>query len=387
MSSEKKKYTRQDNPVLFLILLVFLVMVSGCGTNTSETTYPDASEVPEEDTGAADIAEGSDVSGTVVTCYNIECYIDGILYANGSYPQIRLSDDTKNKYPKLSGVIDELNEQWKSGGESNVAMFAPWAKDMIENSDPAGQVFYSNSTAVILRADDAIYTVMQRWDDYTGGAHPNHGTIISNYLPSSGKEVSLQSVLDDDTDLTKHIYDELLQAYPDYGIEELGEIVPDSIDGMYYGGGITTWYLDVEGLHIHYDPYDIAGYAIGDLDVVLTYDKYPNLVKERYRVNKKQELEGLVEYRDDDNVIKVNPVYDTESSEAVVIENPTWEKYTAEGVEAGGSLIQIDEISEDRYDWLDSGKWVMDNGYTKTGLPYTDGDYYYETYDPLEVSI
>ena len=84
------------------------------------------------------------------------------------------------------------------------------------------------------------------------------------------------------------------------------------------------------------------------------------------------------------DIINVDPVYDAESTVAISIDNPTWEAYAAEGAETAGSLIQIDEISEDRYDWLDSEKWVRDNGYTKTGLPYTDGDYYYEAYAPSE---
>nr|MCR5746200.1 RsiV family protein [Lachnospiraceae bacterium] len=319
----------------------------------------------------------------IFTDHELECDIDGITYSVGSYTDILLPNELKEKYPKLSKSIDELNGIWKDNATTLVGLYGPYGKD----EDPkGGSTFWYKTDAKLIRADDALFTVLGTMDDYSGGAHPYGGKWVRNYDPNTGYELILNSVLDDDTDFAKHLYDEMMKTYPKekFGGMDMDE-VRTLIEESYFDGLGFLYYIDDKGLNIHFDPEYLAPYASGDFDVLLTYEDYPDLIKEKYRTDGKGNYEP--EYKKADKV-KVEPDYgelgDNEEPATYTMQNPTWKYYTSDRAVPTGTLIRLDSVSEKKSDWLDTDKWINDGGYEGTSLPYYDGAYYYEAYNPKE---
>lgn len=348
---------------------------------------PEKESAPAEESSSGKEA-GISGKAAVITNYEAECEIDGTLYSSGRYSKIQLSDEWKDKYPELAGGIDGLNKDWEDTVKSNVALYAPWAMDR----DPKGEwTFWLNMEAKLLRADDRLVCISNTTDDYSGGAHPYYSTAIWNYDPVSGRDLKLKAVLDDDRDFTRHVLDELNEAYPKEGFEEDDFFdVPATLDAMYesqglYDGPEFTYFIDDKGLNIHFGIYQIAPYASGTFDILMSYEEYPDLVKDRYKPEGVVDADGIAEYKKASGTVMVDPDYDDSyAEEAFTMANPSWGYYASDRAVPAGSLIQLDKVSDKKYEWLDTDKWITDNGYEGMQLPYTDGEYYYEPYGPSE---
>ena len=398
---------------LTAIVLAAMLLFTGCGKDAvpEGTESSESSEVTEnnENTAAedkqglsdersvenkesADVVQGDTdnvFKGIVITHHKLECDIDGTNYSKGSYSDIELPQEAKEKYPKLSEQIDILNSAWVDDAASITGQQAPWAMEQDPNGEWTNWYYMEAS---LLRADDKMFSFANSTDDYSGGAHPYGTVTIWNYDPVTGRDIPLKSVLDNDRDFTEHVYEELMEAYPEEGFGENDTFnVPEMLEAMYYGEpdeeANFTYYIDDKGLNIHFGTYAIASYAAGTFDIVMTYEEYPDLVKDRYKPDSWTAPSDIATYKEDENVIKVEPQYDGDAYEgdtAFIMSNPSWEYYCSENAVAAGTLIQLEQISDTKYEWLDDEKWVRDNGYEGTSLPYTDGDYYYEAYNPAE---
>lgn len=356
----------------------------------SEEKQDTSEEKPAENKESDDVVQGDTdnvFKGIVITHHKLECDIDGTSYSNGSYSDIELPQEAKEKYPKLSEQIDILNSAWVDDAASITGQQAPWAMEQDPNGEWTNWYYMEAS---LLRADDKMFSFANSTDDYSGGAHPYGTVTIWNYDPVTGRDLPLKSVLDNDRDFTEHVYEELMEAYPEEGFGENDVYnVPETLEAMYYGEpdeeANFTYYIDDKGLNIHFGTYAIASYAAGTFDIVMTYEEYPDLVKDRYKPDNWTAPSDIVTYKEDDKVIKVEPQYDTYGEdEAFVVSNPSWGYYCSDNAAASGTLIQLDQISDTKYEWLDDEKWVSDNGYEGTKPPYSDGDYYYEPYNPAE---
>lgn len=117
-----------------------------------------------------------------------------------------------------------------------------------------------------------VYTI--RYGSYTGGAHGNYGTACHTYSIDSGYELTTDDLFDEAmrSRLRQRIREKLFERYTgreaaacdaatlDAGLESYG-FFPDQIDLT------ENFRLSPEGIAFHYNPYDIACYATGDVEV------------------------------------------------------------------------------------------------------------------------
>ena len=378
-------------------------VIAGCGKKNNESSGESAVEAPTQALSESSSAESSaaDVQSDEaakevfqVLLHNLACEKDGKVEAIGSYPEIILTESYGNQYPKLQTEVSSLNYDWSVNVKAYVNEYAGYEKMDFQQ----GVAFESDIGADIERADDRLFTLMVYFYDDAGGAHPSHSTGSINMDPATGKVVPLQDVLKDVDGAPQIFKDALYEAYPDTVDEfesmiyrEADQDVTDAFRQKLMEDGFT-WSLNSQGLRIYYSPYEVASYAAGEFETLLSYDKYPDLIQpafkpdsdfDRDKMSDSRSLEKEVFQWEETDLNLYES--DADSVDVITVPNKTWSAYTEDGRGPDdGEHIKITKISEKKTDWLDTYKWANENGFEQRNMPYYDDEYYYEGVNPVE---
>jgi hypothetical protein len=367
------------------------VMLAGCGKDSAkeenikeDIIEESVSEEPKEAVTeeSKETSEDSQKAAIVVAQHPVSCSIEGKERATGNYPEIILSDELKGKYPKLAEYVGYLNDDWASYVKEHVANYAVWAQDSLEFYDDP--VFVCEDSAWINRIDDRLVTIVTGYYEDSGGAHPNHGSSSINIDPVTGNLVEISSILADATQFPGIVRKELDKAYP--GIcEEVdsfyfpNEGEPSDVFQQKLEANSYSWTLDEKGLKVFFSPYEIASYAAGDLEILITPEDYPGLIQSAYSMSEPQDMDKLTTVSQCE-IETVEPMSDEPDYSSSIVLNPTWKRYIKDGLQAGQDHISLTKIKEDKTDWLDTEVWAVKNGFEVAQQSYADDNYYYEPY-------
>ena len=134
-----------------------------------------------------------------------------------------------------------------------------------------GKVIYQRASVVTVEI--ATYS-------YTGGAHPNYWTAYRNFDPRTGQRLSLQDVTTDMARIRALAEDEFRRSQNLGAREGLGQA------GYWFADNIFTlpdnFAFTDKGLLFTYNPYEIASYAQGPIELLLPYTRSRGLLKEEY---------------------------------------------------------------------------------------------------------
>ena len=165
----------------------------------------------------------------------------------------------KKEGPKKAATLDDVSK----------AMLAERHEEMIENQEKWSLNFISG---VRLNANGVLCTE-HVISDYTGGAHPNSMTMFHTFDTSTGAELTLAALFKAD----------FLKALPKLAIEKLSkaeglavneELGPDAginLGDVEYSEGTFTWFLSPEGFVVHFNPYEVAPYARGNVEFTVPW--------------------------------------------------------------------------------------------------------------------
>jgi hypothetical protein len=106
---------------------------------------------------------------------------------------------------------------------------------------------------------------------YTGGAHPNSNLFYYNFDRDSGRLLNLSELVTDTTTLLGIVEKEFRQQQklsPQTNLEEEGYFLHEGKFFLPANVGMTR-----EGLSFYYNPYEIAAYAVGPIEVVVPYER------------------------------------------------------------------------------------------------------------------
>lgn len=315
---------RRRRRAVSVCLATFLgaaLLFGGC-SSTSDTEGVKASETVEE-TGTGEAVEGSGETGAVSESQagveedagvsgkpgllhpEISSTVfsgtvtdeEGRIRAHYSYEPagVLLSEEETLHYPALAGTLEaRLNALLEQEGERVAEL-----QEALSESEAADEeeirYFMIRYTPAVQRADSRVFSIDQRYDAYLGGAHPDYRNIYTSYDTESGEPLKLSDVVSDGERFKESVigalrmeytYDELdfaaARAYLDwmYSGEELesyesGDVILEE-DG-------AVWMLGYEGITVCFNPYAIAPYAFGQARVTLSYEDYPELVRDQYR--------------------------------------------------------------------------------------------------------
>ena len=393
--------------------IVFTIVLSGCDRKTEDVSGSDTGTTVQEtdDQNTADntsssdewvtldgkgAEDGEDIMLTIVT-HPLTCKSpDGKELAIGTYPEMILSESERKSYPKLTDTLNGLNEKWSIETRNAVSQYGYYR----EEDDFSGDAPYSSeTTAEIIRFDEHLLSIKLSFYDFSGGVHPMHAVASVNLDPVTGKEITLQDVLADTKGAPEIIKKELYEKYPDIIDEfESFSYMGDDVNAGFVemlteklNQGSITWMLMPDGLGITFSPYEIASYAAGYIDIVLSYKDYPDLVQKSYISEEKQDIKGIVATREADSenldAEQIDYFEGEDEGEGLYVEipNPSWDEFYLTAYEKPDAKhIKLKKLADEKSDWLDTERWAYDNGFEVAHLPYSDGTYYYEATDPIE---
>ncbi len=360
--------------------------VGASGTNSTGEIKGEESGVTASDNSASDSLNDGPIA-TIIT-HKVSSMSDGKEWGNGVYPEIRLSDSYMSQFPKLADYVRKQNDDWGNIFPNTVAEYAAYAMNDTFYDDP---LYSSEINVSIVRADERLFTMMVNYYDWAGGAHPNHYTSSFNVDPVTGSEIRLDQILADSSQLSEAIRTKLEENYPgimeevdSFYFQDEGDDPDQFVDKL--NDNSYTFNVTDQGLYIVFSPYEIASYAAGYLEVLLTDDEYPGLIQKAYIMDEAQDMDKLVDTKEGD-AVEVEPNERVFESDVFDIENPTWDAYVADSVkESSSGQITLSKVTEEKTDWIDVESWSAERG-VETASPYHEDDLFeYIPYNPVGYS-
>lgn len=124
----------------------------------------------------------------------------------------------------------------------------------------------------------AILTVRQETYTYSGGAHPNTQTTFQSFSRQTGHALQLTEVVSDTTallGLVEQAFRKQQDIKPGENLEEAGYFLRDGEFFLPDAFGIGR-----EGLIFLYNPYEIAAYAVGPIQLTVPYGELKKILKD-----------------------------------------------------------------------------------------------------------
>ncbi len=115
---------------------------------------------------------------------------------------------------------------------------------------------------------------------YTGGAHPNSGLSFYTFDRKTGRMLTLDDMVEDTTaliGLVEQAFRQQQKIKPDANLEEEGYFLHEGHFFLPDNVGTTR-----NGLIFYYNPYEIAAYAVGPVQVTIPYEKLNGILREQW---------------------------------------------------------------------------------------------------------
>ncbi|WNJ20602.1 DUF3298 domain-containing protein [Pontibacter sp. G13] len=116
----------------------------------------------------------------------------------------------------------------------------------------------------------SVVTYKMHRETYTGGAHPNHETHYATFNAANGKKLKIGEIVRDTANLNniaEPYFREAVDIAKDLPLMESGFSFDQNKFQVPNNFGMVQ-----EGIIFHYNPYEIAPYAAGEISFLVPYD-------------------------------------------------------------------------------------------------------------------
>jgi hypothetical protein len=164
-------------------------------------------------------------------------------------------------------VTDDLKTTYRLTLEEN----REWGFDQSWSYDEEIKVSVTDSYAVISRAVGV----------YEGGAHGNYNVVPYVLDLKTPAQISLEDIIAESGRPAFYaLVDRELRRYSDEKSETPLSPGSSLSGGIYLEDTVTplNFYPAADGLHLQWNPYDIAAYVFGIIDITLTWDELAGLL-------------------------------------------------------------------------------------------------------------
>ena len=134
-------------------------------------------------------------------------------------------------------------------------------------------------TGEVRYQDEQILNIAIQSYQFTGGAHPNGNTRFLNYDLETGYLLDWADILADSLDfirLAEPVFRKVREIGPEVNLEKTGFFWGDSFRPP------NNFSFEKGGLRLFYNTYEIAPYALGVTEFVLSYHDLEGVVKPKY---------------------------------------------------------------------------------------------------------
>ena len=221
--------------------------------------------------------------------------LEGKLVFDGLAQAVMVAEESKDAYPELYKSLNEASIASLDAASSNADGMISQAQEDAGASKKDNRPFfgpYSDYMRVsVLRADSKVLSYVEDYSNFMGGAHGMYGRSGYTYDINTGKKLLITDVVKlTEDDLIPVLKEKLLALNDEDEYDDLDEklktykldcktVYDEETQELTCG---YNWYLDNDGMHFYFGPYEIAPYAIGAADVVVAYDELPGTVNEEY---------------------------------------------------------------------------------------------------------
>jgi hypothetical protein len=268
------------------LLLPTLFFLSAIVLSCQPTEGPDQeAEVPQQ--AEMDAAEQVDTIP-----YEMRTYTD-TLFADPSDPEaptakfaetwvVAKSADENLNQLVFSSIADEtvfeagnlmLDDPEGAFEESKSWFFSAFEETYAEIKDLMG---YDSETGMHVELNDGKWFTLSISNfSYTGGAHGNYGTSYLTIDVENRKRLRLEDVF-------KPGYESVLVPILEKKVREHFEMEPDApLENFLFENKIPVtenFGLMENGILFDYPPYEIASYAAGEIDLLITYEELADIL-------------------------------------------------------------------------------------------------------------
>lgn len=208
---------------------------------------------------------------TVISKDIYKCLEDTSVFVKISYPQI---ENLKNK--EVQDKINLFLEIQFLQALDNYEDFISDTESLAEY--PPDWFFNFETSYKINYLSDDFLSVTMEYYEYTGGAHGNHSIQSFNIRLSDGENLTLGDIIKENQfeNLSLFCEQEILKMLNANSLIE-GGLFEDEIN-------ITPeqdFYIKPGYLVLQFDPYEIAPYAFGSIEIELSFERIKNLLKSK----------------------------------------------------------------------------------------------------------
>ena len=283
------------------LAVIMALTAAGCHqTSKEDTAQTTVKENKEEKDTSKEQIEKEETEKKVLHPYihtdSVSGYVnsaDGSVQINYSLKTggLVLSDEEATAYPELNQALTLEYDTLKKNTQEDLNNLKESAEEMVEymQGDDNMQLI-AEYAPYVLRADENVVSYEQFYDDYYGGAHGYHSYAGFTFDTKTGKKLDLYDVITGEESVKAGIIQELKNKYAsEDGLvenntpEEDADTFFEYVDSKDQSGAVA-WSLGVDRLNIYYNPYNIGSWALGIVSVSLPFEKYPDAVKEEYKM-------------------------------------------------------------------------------------------------------
>lgn len=211
-------------------------------------------------------------------------------YKNGSLPADIVFNDLNYEsaeirfhYPKFSGqnasivVNDFINRNVLGDMQGKMSNFIN-AYETTKNLGGMVEIFESSLICYILYNENKILSLKAATKAYLGGAHEERKSEFYNFNSQTGKVLQLKDILINDYEarLAGLIEQRLRYNFgirSDQSLQNFGFSIP--AEGLQ---PTENFYIKREGLGFFYNVYEIAPYAVGEIDIFIPYSELTSII-------------------------------------------------------------------------------------------------------------
>ena len=183
-----------------------------------------------------------------------------------TYQTIKYTVITCENNEVIQKSLDELNAKMKKDAENFKAEHAEEIRNFIkENTDMQEAVYANTSDITFVRQDDKYLCFIEFVYTNTMGAHGMYYQNGYTYDVKTGKKLGILDFVNDKEELRAYLKKWIQDKSDEYGFFDEA---PNAIDAYIDGEYELQFYINKD-LTVMFQPYDIAPYAAGLIEVKL----------------------------------------------------------------------------------------------------------------------
>lgn len=182
----------------------------------------------------------------------------------------------------ITGWLDSAAVAGNPGLETDLAqaarLFAANYESMRKEMGRLGGCWELRTQADTLYTSAKLLTIKFETYAYTGGAHPNSNLSFYTFDRATGRPLTLRDMVSDTTallSLVEKSFRTQQALLPQDNLEERGYFLRDGRFFLPANVGLSR-----KGMVFYYNPYEIAAYALGPIEVTVPYQQLNGILRE-----------------------------------------------------------------------------------------------------------